>query len=60
MPPCLRAESALGVEERSLHFSSVSKRVKIEPEKLLLFADRDLNMGDFVYREMDRMETCQE
>jgi len=47
LPPCLRAESALPMEERSMHFSSVSRRVKIEPEKTLLSADHDLNMGDF-------------
>lgn len=47
VPPCLRAESALVVEEGDAHFSSVSKRVKVEPEKLLLSGDQDLNTGDF-------------
>lgn len=47
MPPYLRAESALGMEERSVHFSSVSKRIQMEPEKLLLSGDEDFNMCDF-------------
>lgn len=36
LPPCLRAESSLGVEDRSVHLSSVFKRVQMELEKLLL------------------------